>query len=88
MTASTHLLRSSLDRQIAALATGEEHAGLVELCRSLADVLDAAGEVPDDKLVREYRLALSLLSDLASGPDGDGLEESMAELRDPELEDR
>ena len=51
---------------VAALPTGPEHAALIAACQTLADQLDAA-EAFDDKLWREYRLALKALMERAAG---------------------
>lgn len=62
--------RTAVDRAVEALATGPEHAALVESCRALADELDQTLEF-DERLWREYRFALKALMERASG-DNDG----------------
>lgn len=62
--------RTAVDRTVEALATGPEHAALVESCRALADELDRAAEF-DEHMWREYRFALKALMERASG-DNDG----------------
>lgn len=59
--------REAVDCTVAALATGPEHAALVESCRALADELDQSLEF-DEHMWREYRLALKALMDRM--PDG------------------
>lgn len=59
--------RAAVDAMVAALTTGQEHGALIESCRSLADHIDSWPEF-DDKLWREYRLALKALMDRM--PDG------------------
>lgn len=70
--------RGAVERQVEALATGAEHSALVEACRQLADQIDASDSV-DDKLWREYRLALTLLMG-ETRPDGGGDGDPWAEL--------
>lgn len=59
--------RQAVDAMVAALTTGQEHGALIESCRSLADLVDTDPAF-DDKLWREYRLALKALMDRM--PDG------------------
>lgn len=54
--------RQAVDAMVEALATGQEHGALIESCRSLAVLVDAVPAF-DDKLWREYRLALKALMD-------------------------
>ena len=58
--------RASLERSLSALAVYDEHAALVESARSLAVAIDEA-DTFDDKLRREYRLALDALMEAGSG---------------------
>lgn len=58
--------RVAVDQMVEALATGPQHAALVEACRSLADAVDAVTEF-DDRLWREYRFTLRALLERASG---------------------
>lgn len=75
--------RSALEATIAALPTGVEHAAHVETCRGLADLLDSLPLAAfDDKLWREYRLALRALFDGATGgPDDDDFDAEFDALR-------
>lgn len=71
---------TAANKAIRALALGDEHAGLVELVRSLARAVDAA---PDDaNLFREYRQALKELGSLGSGDD-DGAAEFLVSITTP-----
>ena len=73
--------REALDRQVEAMATGPEHSALIEACRQLADTVDRADGF-DDKLWREYRLALTLLQGgLVDDGSGDDLGAILDELR-------
>lgn len=72
--------RMALERSLTAMATGPEHAALVELCRSLADTVDAAGYF-DDKLWREYRMALRSLMERATGGSADDFDAEFDALR-------
>lgn len=69
----THL--AAVDEAVEAMATGTEHRAHVEACRSLAARCDfeiAEGYGFDDKLWREYRLALKALREaVTSGSDDD-----------------
>ena len=71
--------RDALEEQVEALATGREHRALVEVCRGLADRVDAE-EGFDDALWREYRLNLKALREAVSGG-GDDTFDLVAELR-------
>lgn len=60
----------ALDASVEAMATGPEHGALVALCRSLASSMDVSAGVWcsecerggwDERLWREYRLALDQL---------------------------
>lgn len=72
--------RASLERTVAAIVTGPEHSAMVELCRSLADSVDAAVAF-DDKLWREYRMALRALMDRTSGGSSDDFDAEFDALR-------
>ncbi len=69
--------RKALEVSLTALAVYDEHKALVESARSLADMVDAS-DVFDDKLWREYRLALVNLMDAGSG----GVDELAAEIEE------
>ena len=78
------VLRKALEAQLGGVVA---RPAVVELCFRIADGLDAAEEL-DDKLLREYRLALSMLFESApeSGESAaDRLEREFAEL-DPTVE--
>lgn len=72
--------RAALERTVAAMVTGPEHSAMVELCRSLADAVDSAAGF-DDKLWREYRMALRALMDRASGGSSDDFDAEFDALR-------
>jgi len=75
----THV--EAVEMMVEALATGPEHAALIEACRALARTVDESGF--DDRLWREYRLALKALMDGASGgsDDGDAFDEEFKRMR-------
>lgn len=72
--------RAALERQVEAMATGPEHAALVEGLRSLADVVDHGF---DEKAWREYRLMLTELREACAGDDTDALQGLFDKLRAP-----
>lgn len=72
--------RAAVDKMVEALATRQEDAALVELCRGLADELDRADGF-DDRLWREYRFALKALLERASGGSSDGIDDELQCLR-------
>ena len=74
--------RNALDQALEALAVGPEHAALVELCRSLADVVDSQGEF-DDRAWREYRQSLKVLMEATARGGSDGFDKFLASLRTP-----
>lgn len=51
-------LVEALESSVAAMATGPEHTALIELCRVAAQAVDDT-EFFDEKMFREYRLALN-----------------------------
>ena len=61
---------------------GPEHAALVQLCRGLADVVDAQGSF-DDKAWREYRQSLKMLMEATVRGSSDGFDKFLASLRAP-----
>lgn len=72
--------RAALESSIQHLATGPQHEALIEHCRSLADLMDLSQRsicpecerfAYDDKVIREYRLALGVLYRATGGDDGD-----------------
>lgn len=67
--------RDALERTVRALAVGEEHTALIESARGLADRVDVGGDF-DERLQREYRMALAALMEAGSG----GADELTAEL--------
>ncbi len=77
-------LRRGLDEQIRTMHIGTERAAAVALCRKLADRLDSRGL--NDKLLREYRLALRLLTDDVVSGSGDAFEKLLAEFTKREAE--
>lgn len=75
-------LRRGLDEQIRFMHLAADHAAAVALCRKLADRLDGRGL--NDKLLREYRLALRLLTDATAAGAGDDLEKLLKAITDQE----
>ena len=73
--------------QVEAMATGREHRALIAVLSDLAALLDASDEV-DDKMFREYRLALKDLGEVWSGDRVDSYQEFLAGFRGgPEVRD-
>ena len=66
--------------QVEAMATGREHRALVAVLSDLAVLLDAS-DVFDDKLFREYRLALKDLEEVCSGDSSDAYQDFVDGLR-------
>jgi len=62
------------------MATGREHRALVAVLMELAVLLDASDGF-DDKLFREYRLALKDLEEVCGGDSSDSYSEFLAGLR-------
>ena len=77
-------MRRALDTQVKALEVGDAKAGVVALCRELADRLDRGLDVD---VSREYRLALRLLEDGLDAGVGSSFEDLVAALaeNDPEV---
>jgi hypothetical protein len=78
--------RAALEIQIEAMATGREHRAQLQACRALADQVDAM-RVYDEKVWREYRLALrdlrEAVADGGTDPDADIPGELRATFRNP-----
>ena len=73
--------------QVAAMATRREHRALIAVLKDLAVLLDVS-DVFDDKLFREYRLALKDLEEVCSGDSIDSYQEFLAGFRGgPEVRD-
>ena len=73
--------------QVEAMATGREHRALVAVVSDLAALLDAS-DVFDDKMFREYRLALKDLEEVCSGDSTDPYRKFLEDLRsDTEVRD-
>ena len=66
--------------QVEAMATGREHRALVAVVSDLAALLDAS-DVFDDKMFREYRLALKDLEEVCSGDSSDAYQDWVEGLR-------
>ena len=66
--------------QVEAMATGREHRALVAVVKDLAALLDAS-DAFDDKLFREYRLALKDLEEVCSGDSTDPYRKWLEDLR-------
>ena len=73
--------------QVEAMATGREHRALIAVLLDLAVLLDAS-DAFDDKLFREYRLALKDLEEVCSGDSSDAYQDFVEGLRsDTEVRD-
>jgi hypothetical protein len=59
---------SELEKALAALVLDDEYAGLVQLARTLAVVIDSE---PDAMVAREYRQVLDALTKAGGGGDDD-----------------
>ena len=78
VTAGSHV--AALVVQVEAMATGREHRALIAVLSDLAVLLDAS-DVFDDKLFREYRLALKDLEEVCGGDSSDSYSEFLKGLR-------
>lgn len=78
---------TAANRAIKALAPPNEHAGLVELVRTLARSLDAGGcsecGTSDANIAREYRQALKELAVVGLGGDDGGAAEFLVSISTP-----
>lgn len=74
------VVRLALERSVRSLAVGAEHAVLVESCRRLADEVDGM-VVFDDRVFREFRLAVGVLMEATADGGSDAFEAALAELR-------
>ena len=72
--------RAALETALTALATSREHEALIQSCRGLADVLDRLGSF-DDRVWREYRLALKILMGTTSSDADDQIASLVNEMR-------
>lgn len=73
---------AALERALKALALEDEHAGLVQLARSLAATLDGGGTA-DGNLVREYRQVLDMLAKAGAGGRDDGEQAFLVSVQTP-----
>ena len=84
------LNRDALEGALEALATGPEHDAIVQVCRTLADVVDAAADSGkfNHNASREYRLALETLMEATAHSGSDAflgwLDQMRAPVGDPE----
>lgn len=73
--------RAAVEASVPHLATGPEHAALVESVRSLADAVDV--EPLNDRLWRQYQQALDSLMEATADGGSDDFAKRIAELRAP-----
>jgi hypothetical protein len=76
--------RAAVEASLPHLATGPEHSALIEVVRSLADVIDS--DLANDRLWRQYQQAVDKLMEATGGGSSDDFAERMAQLRAPILD--